>query len=300
MSATDEGSQSNTPPTDRSAWRDTYIYASGSRDTILGGLWASEGITNANLNSCRRFSVSSPIRSIYMRTANSWLGGMGNSFNQAITLLSLICYRCLSLTRSTSLPSGTRVESFRDAVLQRDQRYVVTGMHAVLAHVGRWRGFEAAHIFPWHTREWSDCNYSRLITIPPTNNESHGSTDSVQNGILLMSNMQQFFDSYDLAINPDDNYKIVCFTPDLTHYHVAGRHLDQSFIDNPLRPVDAFLRWHFRRTVLANMKGAGEPSFETDFPAGLDMMGEIQRGPKSAERMEFELCSHFNAMGDHS
>jgi len=51
MSVTDEDSLPTTPPTDRLAWRDTHIYASDSRDTMLGGLWASEGITNANLYS---------------------------------------------------------------------------------------------------------------------------------------------------------------------------------------------------------------------------------------------------------
>ena len=35
----------------RSAWRDTTIYASSHRDKVLGGLWAAEGITNANLYS---------------------------------------------------------------------------------------------------------------------------------------------------------------------------------------------------------------------------------------------------------
>lgn len=39
------------PPVDRSAWRNTYIYASGNRDTVLGGLYAAEGITKANLYS---------------------------------------------------------------------------------------------------------------------------------------------------------------------------------------------------------------------------------------------------------
>jgi len=92
----------------------------------------------------------------------------------------------------------------------------------------------------------------------------------------------------------------VCFTPDLTEYHIAGRHLDQTFIDDPLRPVDDLLRWHFRQAVLVNLKGAGEPCFDTDFPHGSDVMGEIMRGPKAGERMEFELFTRFNAMGVHS
>jgi len=43
------------------------------------------------------------------------------------------------------------------------------------------------------------------------------------------------------------------------------------------------------------MRGAGEPNFEFDFPPGSDNMGEIIRGPKAAERMEFELFNRFAA-----
>jgi hypothetical protein len=41
------------------------------------------------------------------------------------------------------------------------------------------------------------------------------------------------------------------------------------------------------------MKGAGEPVFEHDFPPGSDTISDILKGPKAAERMEFEL---FNRM----
>ena len=54
-------------------------------------------------------------------------------------------------------------------------------------------------------------------------------------------------------------------------------------------PPDNLLRWHFRQAVLINMRGAGEPVFEHDFPPGSDIMGDIINGPKAAERMEFEL-----------
>jgi hypothetical protein len=83
----------------------------------------------------------------------------------------------------------------------------------------------------------------------------------------------------------------MCF--DLDDNNIAGKHLDQEFLDNPQRPVDQLLRWHFRQAVLVNMKGAGEPTFEHDFPPGSDMIGSILKGPKAAERMEFEL---FNRM----
>ena len=71
------------------------------------------------------------------------------------------------------------------------------------------------------------------------------------------------------------------------------QYLDQQLVNHPNRPADQLLRWHFRQAVLANMRGAGEPVFENDFPLGTDMAGEVRNGPKAAERMEFELFSRL-------
>jgi hypothetical protein len=79
---------------------------------------------------------------------------------------------------------------------------------------------------------------------------------------------------------------------------LAGKYLDQEFLDNPQRPVDQLLRWHFRQAVLANMRSAGEPRFEHDFPPGSNIVGDILDGPKSAERMEFELFNRLAAQVD--
>jgi hypothetical protein len=76
---------------------------------------------------------------------------------------------------------------------------------------------------------------------------------------------------------------------------LAGKHLDQNLINDSQRPVDQLLRWHFRQAVLANMRGAGEPRFEHDFPPGSDIVSDILHGPKAAERMEFELFSRLAA-----
>ena len=43
------------------------------------------------------------------------------------------------------------------------------------------------------------------------------------------------------------------------------------------------------------MRGAGEPVFEHDFPPSSDIVGDILRGPRSAERMEFELFGRLAA-----
>ena len=41
------------------------------------------------------------------------------------------------------------------------------------------------------------------------------------------------------------------------------------------------------------MKGAGEPTYEHEFPPGSDIMGDIINGSKAAERMEFEISSRL-------
>jgi hypothetical protein len=57
----------------------------------------------------------------------------------------------------------------------------------------------------------------------------------------------------------------------------------------------SFYVWHFRQAVLANMRGVGGPFFEHDFPPGSDMIGHILRGPRAADRMEFELFGRLAA-----
>jgi hypothetical protein len=212
------------------------------------------------------------------------------------------------LVRTLSVTGGTRIPQFRDAVRERDRRCVLTGQRALGADRGTWRSFEAAHVFPLaYEGHWINNNYSRWITIDLA---AGGPINSIQNGMLLRSHMHNLFDNYIVSINPDvcsftrklkalkannckDGYKIVCF--DLDMDGVAGRHLDQEFLEHPQRPVDQLLRWHFRQAVFANMRGTGEPVFECDFPPGSDNMGEIMSAPKAAERMEFELFSRLVA-----
>jgi hypothetical protein len=85
----------------------------------------------------------------------------------------------------------------------------------------------------------------------------------------------------------------VFFTRDSRN--LAGKYLDQKFLDNLQRSVDQLLRWHFRQAVLANMKEVGEPTFEHDFPPCSDIVGQIFDGPKAAERMEFEIFNRLAA-----
>ncbi|TGZ84153.1 hypothetical protein EX30DRAFT_100153 [Ascodesmis nigricans] len=128
--------------------------------------------------------------------------------------------------------------AFRHGVRECDGKCVMMGIVNRRAPHGTWSSFEAAHIFPLEKESWWDeHNYERWIEdVTPGVDK----TNSRQNGLLLQ------------ALDP------VCRNP-----------------TDPHRVCDELLRWHYRQSVLANMRGAGEPIFEHDFPPGTDMIREI-------------------------
>ena len=80
------------------------------------------------------------------------------------------------------------------------------------------------------------------------------------------------------------------FTPD--EDGIDGRVLELACRDpaNPNSVSDEILRWHFRQSVLANMRGSGEPIFETDFPPGTDQIKTLASEPYGKERFEMEMA----------
>lgn len=69
---------------------------------------------------------------------------------------------------------------------------------------------------------------------------------------------------------------------------------------DPNRVSDSILRWHFRQSVLANVRGVGEPVFEHDLPPGVDMVGETMQGPYAKERLELEFVTRLRGFaGKH-
>ncbi|KAI5850364.1 hypothetical protein DFP73DRAFT_539107 [Morchella snyderi] len=279
----------------RSLGRNVHIYNANDPAAELGGLVLTNGVTNANFYSMVEiiciFNHDYFIRDDGGTTVQRDNNPLQPGNYYILTDGSITVNNEPWLVRTTSVASGTRNTAFRDAVRERDRRCVITGKVALDAEYGFWTGFDAAHIFPLaHEGHWKQHDYGRWITIPPAT-ESAGSINSVQNGMLLDNTIHALFDSYIVSINPDDNHKIVCFRRD--GEGIAGRHLDREFLEDPSRPVDQLFRWHFRQAVLANMKGAGEPIFECDFPPGSDMIGEILSGPRAGERLEFEFFSRL-------
>ncbi|KAK9329982.1 hypothetical protein V1520DRAFT_369953 [Lipomyces starkeyi] len=197
------------------------------------------------------------------------------------------------ITRTLSHTSIGRDDTFRTQVRARDGRCVITGVVNAEAYRDRWRGFNAAHVVPLSSEDsWLQSGFSRWIT--NKTGERDTGINSCPNGLLMQSNIHDLFDSLDFSINPDDGYKITCFDADT--FRIDGRVLDPICRNraDDLGVRNELLRWHFRQAVLANMRGAGEPSFETDFPPGTDMIGEILSGPAAPKRMEAELFSRLN------
>jgi hypothetical protein len=278
-------------PRDRSKHRDVHIFNISDRDTSIGGLILTAGITNTNLYSMIEIFVI--FNGVYILRNESDITIEkddspvlpGNYYIDS--RYPILINNEIRLLRTTSLQTGTRVQAFTDAIRSRDRRCVITGLEYL--DDDNWGGFEAAHIFPLaYEKHWITRGFSDWISIIP---ERGGTINSTQNGILLRSDIHQQFDSYDISINPDDNYKIVCFSRD--KYGISGKYLDRRLLDDPQRPVDPLLRWHFRQAVLTNMRGVGEPIFEHDFPPGSDIVGTILEGPKAAQRMEFELYNRL-------
>ncbi|EEH22419.2 hypothetical protein PABG_04630 [Paracoccidioides brasiliensis Pb03] len=168
-----------------------------------------------------------------------------------------------------------REDKFRDGVRARDGKCVISGQVNPGAQWDDWAGFEAAHVFPLEKVSfWIEFNYGCWIT---NMDDAVGVSKihSIQNGILMTGHLHTRFDKYLFSVNPDDGYKIVEFGPG--SWGIDGCVLNPVCCDPTTNShvSDELLRWHFRQSVLANMRGAGEPIFESDFPPGSDMMATL-------------------------
>jgi len=198
------------------------------------------------------------------------------------------------LTDHSAAVMGT---GFEHEIRARDRKCVVSGFsnHDLLIQHDSWDGFEATYIFPpEHEELWIQSDNDRLIT-NMDNATGSSKINSAQNGFLLDCSAQQLFNGHLIAVNPDDGYKIVTFCGD--SFGHDGKILD-PVCRNPADPnsvSDHLLRWHFRQSILANMRGDGEPLYEHDF-AGADMMDGILNGPNGKERFEFVMAAQLRGL----
>ncbi len=111
-----------------------------------------------------------------------------------------------------------------------------------------WHSFEAARIFPLAYQEyWREHDFDRWITLRP---ETGSLINSVQNDLLLRTDIHSLFSTYNFSVNPDvlrksmphsffssipnlfcdfrTAIKIICFAPDSTR--IAGTFLDRILL----------------------------------------------------------------------
>ena len=190
--------------TSRIIGRNVYIYSAGNTNTVLGGLSLTDGITNANFYSMVEivfvfdsdYTLCSESGATVQRDGHPLQAG--KYFIN--TAGSLKVNNEPWLVRTRSVGPDAPPESFRNAVRERDYRCVITGVHAIDAVWGDWTGYTATPIFPLtHEQHWNTLGYDWWITIPG----SRGLITSVQNGMLLRSDLAILFESYILSINPD-------------------------------------------------------------------------------------------------
>ena len=188
----------------RALGRNVHIYRAGDTNTVLGGLMVTNGMTNANFYSIveivfifdNEYTLSSE-SGVTVQRDNHPLQAGKYLIN---TAGSLTVNNEPWLVRTISVGPQAPPEEFIDAVRERDYRCVITGEPALNAEYGNWRGFKATPIFPLtYEQHWVTHGYGGWITLP----RARGSISSVQNGMLLRTDIAIFFESYDLSINPD-------------------------------------------------------------------------------------------------
>lgn len=196
--------------------------------------------------------------------------------------------RTLSHARS----SVARDHAFVDQVRHRDQRCVISGtlVPPVMVEAEYWVAFDVTDIVPLALDHiFPTLGISQLVS-----NDQQPATNTPQNGLLFSANIHQLWDSYDLAVNPNNGYRVQSFCPNSDEFH--GNILDPVCRQpgDQIAVIDTLLRWHYEQAVLCNMRGVGEPFFEFDIPPGSDMIGRIMEGPQPAAQMEAELFNRLH------
>ncbi|CUS15899.1 unnamed protein product, partial [Tuber aestivum] len=284
--------------------RNVSFYDAARPDVVLGGFFQNGSITEANFLDILEILLvvtGGPLRvqerissHLISRTDMQLETGVYDIYCDAIIQVSddPWTHRLISHVE----PVGEH--GFCHKVRHRDRKCVISGLSnpEILIQADSWIAFEAVHIFPSeHESLWIQSDYQRWITDMDDANRS-SKINSPQNGFLLQSTARQMFNQYLISVNPDDGYKVVVFTIDFLQWD--GRILDPA-CQNPADPhhvSDQLLRWHFRQSILANVRGAGEPTFEHDFPPGTDMVGEINAGPYGRERFELEIATRLRGV----
>jgi len=152
-----------------------------------------------------------------------------------------------------------------------------------------------------HLRTTLIKGYPSRIMDPASLAELGGPTkiDSVQNVILLRSDLHDAWANYKFGVFPDYGHVVIPFVPG--YDDIAGKVLKLDHIkDRNLCPLDDLFRDHFRQGMLKNMKGVGEPDWDYEDALGGRMVDlsrqDIWGGKLGQEHLEFEMAHRLHSL----
>ncbi|KAG0137883.1 hypothetical protein HOY82DRAFT_644886 [Tuber indicum] len=258
----------------RSLPRNVKFYDATNPDEVLGGLVQNGSITEANFLDILGIVLVVGVSAIRVRERESSHIVSRTEVPVQVGVYDIYCEASIQVSdepwvhRLISHKIASGEDSFRNDIRNRYRKCVISGISnpEILTHLR------------------IQYDYGRWIAGKDDATES-SKINSPRNGFLLRQEVHTMFDQYLISVNPDDGHKVVVFDFDLYGYDA-----------NPHSVSDELLRWHFRQSVLANVRGAGEPIFEHDFPPGTDMVGEILAGPYSRERFELEIAARLEGV----
>ncbi|PUU84230.1 hypothetical protein B9Z19DRAFT_1118105 [Tuber borchii] len=246
----------------RSLGRDIHIYSAKEPDLVLGGLILASGMTNTNFYAMVEivfiFTTNFTLRhrSGVVITRDDGPIQPGDYF--IVSAGTCATNNEALISSLEAIHPGARDGNFRTSVRDRDRRCVITEtpVNERQVECGFRSGINACHIFPIaHNWLWENKNYGRWVKDNiDDESEPSGSINSVRNGILLRSDVHDWFNNYTLSIDPDDGYKIVAFNFD-SRFGRSGARLNQAYVQSPDAPSKHLLRLHYRQAVLVNVRG---------------------------------------------
>lgn len=174
----------------------------------LGGLVATLGITNAIFHTIVEIALELPAGYSIQDSDGGVLlrddSQLGPGRYLILANVPVLPSSQRYFTRALSGTTGTRLQSFKQQVRDRDGRCVVSKVRSLRPQYDHWIGFEAAHIVPLaYASEWQSRGFSNLVSLPPPHPRQGDTINSVQNGLLMQSSFRQLFDGYDFSILPE-------------------------------------------------------------------------------------------------
>ena len=104
----------------------------------------------------------------------------------------------VAVVNTDSEGPAARTVTFRKGIRSRDQNCTLSG-RVSRGYTGRWSTFQAGHIFPVsYGAFWAKHKFSEWM---PTEPARGGSINSLQNGLLMSTEIHELFDRYELSVN---------------------------------------------------------------------------------------------------